>query len=148
MNVSTLTQIMLTKYFCHLNPTKLYQFRLPWYNTMSKSNHTTATRLFSCSGGHGTTPKWQHHFVWFGAPYSFWVQHHCHKYKSEVCSNLSDLMYVTTNKTHYIIALLYVEKLYVEVNVSCNAVILPSHWSYMQKQVMEGLRQRHRSLSY
>ena len=31
-------------------------------------------------------------FVQFGAlPYSFWVQHHCHKYRSQVCYTLSEL---------------------------------------------------------
>ena len=103
VNISTLSK---NKYFCHLNPTELYQFRFPRYNTMSGSGDITATRLVSCSDGHGTTPKrllvvvstvlqwpiqkvmnknttsstiftatlwWNLHFVWLGAPHSFWV---------------------------------------------------------------------------
>ena len=32
------------------------------------------------------------HVVGFGAPHSFLVQHHCHKYKSQVCNSLLDVM--------------------------------------------------------
>lgn len=71
------------------------------------------------------------HFVWFGPSPCFWGQHHCCKYESQVCDNSSDIMStLTTNKTHYIITGLCVE---------CNAVILPSHYSYkVQKLVIWG----------
>ena len=53
------------------------------------------------------------HFVRFGAPHSFWVHHHCFKYKSQLCN---DMKVLTTNKTHYVIKMLCVFKLCVEVN--------------------------------
>ena len=37
----------------------------------------------------------------FGAQHSCWVENHYHKYKDQVCNNLSDVVNVlTTNKTH------------------------------------------------
>ena len=47
----------------------------------------------------------------------FWVQRDCCKYKSQVCNNLSDIMWVpTTNRTRYVAPMLCVENLYVKVN--------------------------------
>ena len=61
-----------------------------------------------------------------------WVQQHCHKYKSQVCNNLSDVMSVlTTNKTHHIKTRLCVASLCLEVNVCVTL------WSYLLTQVSE-----------
>ena len=70
-------------------------------------------------------------FVLFGLPHSLWWQHNCHQYKSQVLNNLSGANYKQNSLRHDSVK-----------NWSthlCNAVILPSHWSYIvQKQVIEG----------
>ena len=86
------------------------------------------------------------YFVWFGNPHSFWVQHHCHEHKSQVCKPLSGVMLLlTTNKAQYVIT---VENLHLEVNMYVT-LILHSHWRcIVQKQVLGGLRQRRHSPYY
>ena len=79
------------------------------------------------------------HFVKFGAPYSFWVQHHCEKIKIPVvkqfvrCNAGADYK---LNSWHQNNVMCW--KLVCWSEHVCNAVILPSHWSYIeQKQETE-----------
>ena len=64
-------------------------------------------------------------------PYSFQVQQHCGKYKSQVCNTLSDVMLaLTKNKIPHIITMVCVENLYLEVNMYVTL------WSYPLTEVM------------